>query len=909
MHYAEPFRVKVVQHNKPVPQHVRVEALQRAEYNVGRLPRSAVYLDFFASRSAEAMSDRQLAALMVGDEAYAGSRNFYHLEDTAREVLGKDHIVPTHQGRGAENLILRVLLKPGQLVPSNKHVATALPLIEHQGGRLIDIAIDDAVKPTAPVRYKGNVDLEKLESLIKRDRDKIAFLLLASSVQVVGGQIIALENLTRASALARAAGIPVVFDASEVASAAYMQKEWEQSTEPLDRLVRRYCEAADLVYMTARGDAFCHTGGLIATHDQKLLTELQALVVVFEGLHTYGGQAGRDMEAFARGLVEMTDEGYLRFRRRKFDYMERKLKELGLPLCFPVGTRGPALDAAALMPKADPDGYRAEALAAALYLATGVRLGLSGKLQQHDTGLELLGLCVPRRTYTERQIDFAIDAVGLLKEAKVAPFRLAGEPPRDRPELAAYVPGDELMVPTRPARPPTARPEPYIIKVVEPLEIRDRGRREQAITEAGFNTFLLRSEDVYIDLLTDSGTAAQSSEQWGGMLATAESETGTQGYDALCAAVRDVLGYRHALPTHQGRAAEHILSQTCIKPGQIVVNNMYFTTTREHQEMAGGVFKDLIVAAAHDPQSSYPFKGEIDADALEALIHEVGAEQIAYLCLEANVNMAGGQPVSMANARRLSTIARYHGIPLYWDATRVAENAYFIKWKEPGYADRSIPEILRELMSYGDGCTISCKKDLLVNIGGLLCLNDDETYRRAAALASIYEGAPTQGGLASRDLMAMAIGCREMTDEDYLRNRVEQIQYLARKLRERGIPIVEPPGGHAVFLDARRFLDHLPQEKFPAQQLAAELYVESGVRAMERGIVSAGRDKVTGHNKQPKLELVRLTLPRRVYTYSHLDIVADGVTALWERRRELKGLDFVYEPPQLRFFQARFKRL
>ncbi|HEY3352933.1 MAG TPA: tryptophanase [Polyangia bacterium] len=461
----------------------------------------------------------------------------------------------------------------------------------------------------------------------------------------------------------------------------------------------------------------------------------------------------------------------------------------------------------------------------------------------------------------------------------------------------------------QPAKPAGPRPEPYIIKVVEPMAIKDRARREQAIAEAGWNTFLLKSEDVYIDLLTDSGTAAQSSDQWAGMFATVEGETGTNGYERLCESVRDVLGYRHVLPTHQGRAAEHILSQTCITPGQIVVNNMYFTTTREHQEMAGGVFKDLILPQAHDPTSTYPFKGDIDADALEALIEEVGARQIAYVCLEGNVNMAGGQPVSMANTRRLSAICRYHHLPLYWDATRIAENAYFIKWKEPGYENRSIREILRELMSYGDGCTISAKKDLLVNIGGLLCLDDDDTYRRAAALAAIYEGPPTQGGLASRDLMAMAIGCQEMTDEDYLRNRIEQIQYLARKLRDRQVPIVEPPGGHAVFLDARRFLEHLPQSQLPSQRLAAELYVESGVRAMERGVVSAGRDRKTGEHKYPKLELVRLTIPRRVYTYSHLDIVADGVANLYERRKEIRGLEFVYEPEQLRFFQARFRPL
>jgi tyrosine phenol-lyase len=605
----------------------------------------------------------------------------------------------------------------------------------------------------------------------------------------------------------------------------------------------------------------------------------------------------------------MVDEGYQFFRRRKFDYMERRLKALEMPLYSPVGTAGPVLDAGALFAGADPEGYLAEAAAAVLYLASGVRVGPHGKLRQLDPGLELLALAVPRRTYTERQIDYLLDAVSMLRGCAVTPFRLAYQPPRDRHELAGFVPGDELPVPTRPAQPEAPRPEPYIVKVVEPMAVKDRARREAAIAEAGWNTFLLRSEDVYIDLLTDSGTSAMSSDQWAGMLATAESETGTQGYGALVEAVHDVLGFRHVLPTHQGRAAEHLLSQTAIKPGQIVVNNMYFTTTREHQEMAGGIFRDLIVAQAHDPSSDYPFKGDIDPDALEALIKEVGAPKIAYVCLEANVNMAGGQPVSMAGTRRISAICRYHGIPLYWDATRIAENAFFIKWKEPGYAHRSIVEILRELCSYGDGCTVSAKKDLLVNIGGLLCLNDDDTYERAAALAALYEGSPTQGGLPARDLMAMAIGCREMTDEDYLRNRVEQVQYLAQKLRERGVPIVEPPGGHAVFLDARRFLDHIPQDQLPAQRLAAELFVESGVRAMERGVVSAGRDKQTGRHKYPKLELVRLTIPRRVYTYSHLDIVADGVTALYERRREIKGLEFVYEPEALRFFQARFRAL
>jgi tyrosine phenol-lyase len=909
MHYAEPYRVKIVQNNRPVPAHTRLEALVRAEYNVYRLPRTAVYLDFVGTEGAGAMSDQQLAGLMIGDEAYAGSRNFYCLEEAARQVLGKAHIVPTHQGRGAENLLLRHLMKPGQIVPTNRNLQTAGPLAAHQGGSLVDVVTGDAFQPGSPSRYKGNVDLTKLKELLRREGHRVAFVLLAASVPLLGGQVMELGNLEAAAKLAREAGVRLVLDASQVASAAYLVKEWERWPEPLGQLIHRYCQAADIVYLSARQDAFCHTGGLIAVNEAKDLTALKALVVVFEGLHTYGGQAGRDMQAFARGLVEMADEGYHFFRRRKFDYLERHLRACDLPLYHPIGTSGPALDATALSPGAGPEDYRCEALAAALYLSTGVRVGPLGRLRQPDANLELLALSVPRRTYTERQIDYLIDAVSGMRGAAVKPLRLAKPPPGGRHELAGFVPAGELQIPAAPPPETARRPEPYIIKVVEPLTVPDRPRREKAIAEAGYNTFLLRSEDVYIDLLTDSGTSAMSTEQWARMLATAEAETGTSGYEALVSAVREVLGFRHVLPTHQGRAAEHILSQTTIRPGQIVVNNMYFTTTREHQEMAGGVFRDLIVPQAHDPTSTYPFKGDIDVDAFEGLIREVGRDQIAYICLEANVNMAGGQPVSMAGTRRLSAVARYYGIPLYWDATRVAENAYFIKWKEPGYQDRSIGEILRELMSYGDGCTVSAKKDLLVNIGGLLCLNDDETYRKAAAMAAVYEGTPVQGGLAARDLTAMAVGCREMTDLDYLRNRIEQIQYLAGKLRNRGVPIVEPPGGHAVFLDARRFLDHLPQDELPAQRLAAELYVECGVRAMERGVVSAGRDRKTGKHKYPKLELVRLTIPRRVYTYSHLDIVADGVSALYDRRHEIRGLAFAYEPETLRFFQARFRPL
>ncbi|MEW6544908.1 MAG: tryptophanase [Nitrospirota bacterium] len=456
---------------------------------------------------------------------------------------------------------------------------------------------------------------------------------------------------------------------------------------------------------------------------------------------------------------------------------------------------------------------------------------------------------------------------------------------------------------------PTHQPEPYFIKVVEPFRLKSARERSRAIREAGYNTFLLRSEDIYIDLLTDSGTAAMSNQQWARMLEVRESELGSEAFRLFAERCRDVLGFRHVLPTHQGRAAEHLLSQAMIQPGQYVINNMYFTTTREHQERAGGVFVDLIVDEAYDPRSPHPFKGDIDPKKLTGFIAQHGPERIAYVCVETNVNMAGGQPVSLAVTKEISAICRYHRIPLIFDATRVAENAYLIKKREAAYAGWTIKEIISELMGLGDGCTISAKKDVLVNIGGILAVNDPALYDRCARLCTTFEGTPWSGGLASRDLAAMAVGLDEMTEYDYISSRVEQVHYLWARLMQANVPVVEPPGGHAVFLDARAFLPHIQQEQFPAQRLAAALYEASGVRGMERGIVSAGRDPATGEHRPSKLELVRLTIPRRVYTYSHMDVVADGVIEVYRNRQALKGLTMIYEPPTLRFFTARFESL
>lgn len=449
--------------------------------------------------------------------------------------------------------------------------------------------------------------------------------------------------------------------------------------------------------------------------------------------------------------------------------------------------------------------------------------------------------------------------------------------------------------------------EPFRIKSVEPVKMISRSEREKVIKKAGYNTFLIDSEDVYIDLLTDSGTNAMSDKQWGGMMQGDEAYAGSKNFHHLDKTVKELFGFKYMVPTHQGRGAENLLSQISIKPGQYVPGNMYFTTTRYHQERNGGIFVDIICDDAHNAALDIPFKGNIDLNKLEALILEKGAENIAYVCLAVTVNLAGGQPVSMKNMRDVRELTAKHGIKVFFDATRCVENAYFIKEQESGYESKTIQEIVHEMFSYGDGCTMSGKKDCLVNIGGFLCMNDEQLFQDAKELVVVYEGMPSYGGMAGRDMEAMAIGLKESMQFEYIEHRIKQVRYLGDRLREAGVPIIEPVGGHAVFLDARRFCPHLTQEDYPAQSLAANIYVECGVRTMERGIVSAGRDKQTGENHKPKLETVRLTIPRRVYTYRHMDVVADGIIKLFRHKNDIKGLKFVYEPKQLRFFTARFE--
>lgn len=450
--------------------------------------------------------------------------------------------------------------------------------------------------------------------------------------------------------------------------------------------------------------------------------------------------------------------------------------------------------------------------------------------------------------------------------------------------------------------------EPYKIKMVELLKMTTPAQRKKALVAAGYNTFLLRSEDVYIDLLTDSGTSAMSDHQWAGMMLGDEAYAGSRNFYHLEEVVQQYYGYKYLVPTHQGRGAEHILSKILIKKGDIVPGNMYFTTTRLHQELAGGKFADIIIDEAHDPENEFPFKGNVDLNKLEALIKKYGAGRIPYVSIATSVNMAGGQPISIKNLKELRALTKKHGIKVIHDMTRVAENAHFIQQREKGYDKKSIRQIVKEICSYTDGATMSAKKDALVNIGGFLAINDWDVFEEARNMVVVYEGLHTYGGLAGRDMEAMAIGIKESVSDAHIHARVGQVIYLGEKMIEYGVPIVKPIGGHGIFVDAKKFLPHIPQHEFPAQTLAAAVYLDSGVRTMERGVVSAGR-KANGENYYPKLELVRFTIPRRVYTQAHMDVIAESTARVYEHRNKIKGLKMVYEPKYLRFFQARFEPL
>jgi len=441
--------------------------------------------------------------------------------------------------------------------------------------------------------------------------------------------------------------------------------------------------------------------------------------------------------------------------------------------------------------------------------------------------------------------------------------------------------------------------EPFRIKSVEPIRWTTRQEREDLLRAAHFNLFLLPAEDVLIDLLTDSGTGAMSTKQWAAIMEGDESYAGSKSYDHFRDSIQDIFGYRHVIPAHQGRAAERILFGVMCKKGDVVPNNTHFDTTRANVEFVGAEAVDLVIAEGKQPSLVHPFKGNMDVAALENLIQKVGRERIPLVMLTVTNNSGGGQPVSMENVRQVSEICQRHRIPLYFDACRFAENAYFIKLREPGFGSKSPKQIAQEMFRYGDGCTMSAKKDGMANIGGFLCTNNDLLAQQEKNLLILTEGYPTYGGLAGRDLEAIAVGIQEALHEDYLQYRIASTAYLGNHISENGVPIVQPPGGHAVYIDARAFLPHIPPDQFPGVALANELYLEGGIRSVEIGTLMFGA--------AARMDLVRLAIPRRVYTQSHIDYVVETILEVFKKRDQIQGLHLAYEAPFLRHFTARLE--
>ncbi len=881
----EPHKIKTVRLLSFPSVEERKHYLAEAHFNVFNLTPSQVTFDM-CSLGTSAMSQEQLAGQLIGDEAYAGSRNFTTLEQAVHEVLGHTYVCPTHNVLGCVKLVVATMVPPGSVLPSNARTRldTLKPLgVEYPHLRSISEQV-----------FTGNMDLEQLEAT-----------LTGGNVAIVGMQAFAdgqhpfsLENLRAVRALADRYGKRLVVDGSRVIENAWyiQQHEPGQIDRSVADIVKQIAKTTHVFQVDGAQDPKSNTGGILTTDNPDDHEKFMNEVVVYEGLHTYGGMAGRTMEVLARGLLEMCDEDEVHWVMHQTERFTGRLREAGVPL--ERGCDGAYLKAREFLPHVKD--HAQDTLSASLYVMSGVR-ALAQGLVGRDA---LVPVQIPRLAMTNEQIDQVANAIIALHRTRDTVTGLQATVTgtwRDQMRYRWVFPDLE---------PFTFDVFPYEIHTIEKVGSLTREARKKAIRAAGYNTFLLQSADVTIDLLTDSGTSAMSADQWSAYDGARASACTSDEYFRLADVLQDVTGYEHIIPTHQGRAAEHILSQVMIRKGQYVPGNMYFTTTKLHQEMAGGIFVDVIVDEAHDPQLDYPWKGNIDLKKLRALVDEHGAQAIAYVSFEHSVNMAGGQPVSMDNMKEVYEYCSGVDVPVFFDATRLAENAYMIQLKDPKYHEVPVADILREMMLYGDGCTVSGKKDFLINIGGVLAFRENtEWAQQAEELLRIYEGNITDGGLATADLAAIARGVEEMVDDRYIRSRVQQTQHLGRLLLDAGVPIVTPPGSHAIFLDAKRFLPHLEQDAYPAQRLAAEIFVESGVRAMERGNVSKGRNPETGDNYRPALELVRLTIPRRVYTNDHMQAVAEGIIRLFERREEIRGLKFVYEPSKLRFFQGRFESL
>jgi len=880
---AEPHKIKTVKNLNISSYAERDVILRKAGLNTFNILSSNVLYDM-VSEGTSAKSQEQEAGSLVGDETYAGSRNFEKLQFAVHEIFGHEHVCPVHNLNGALKLITTTETAKGSFVFSNSDLPKLLVEREKLNFVQIDYAND--------LEYPGNLNLKNLETALISAK-QIAFIFI--DIYANGYKPVSYNHIKSIKELAEKYKTKLILHVSQIVELVTYIKSIDKTyqTKPIKNLVLEIAKMADVIILNAAQDPRCNIGGLIASNHYSVYEKYMNEVVVYEGLHTYGGMAGRTMESFRLGILEMIYEPQANWIQNQVNYFAENLADIPKY----IGADGIYIKADEFLKHLSEN--QAQALAALLYQKAGIRCLVQGKYKNEN----ILPIQIPRLGLTNQQLFHIAKAITEVYHERnsISSFKLLNSP--EWQDQAIFSWNNPVL------KRFNYECEAYRIQTIEYVGIATKEERKEIAEKVGFNTFLLPSKDVMIDFLTDSGTCAQTNEQWSMYNNADETPASSKDYFDMIESLKEITGYKYIIPTHQGRAAEHIMSQVLIKGG-FVPGNMYFTTTKLHQEMAGGTFVDVIIDEAHNSQSTFDWKGNIDISKVQKIIDEHGEGSIPYISFEFSVNLAGGQPVHMDNMKEVYLFCKSHNIPVMFDATRAVENAYMIKKKDPRYVNVSIKEILREMFSYGDGCTVSSKKDYLVNIGGFLGIRDDEDfYTKAMDLLRIYEGTSTNGGMSAGDMAMHAEGVREMIDYNYIKARVEQTHYLGNKLKDAGIPIVEPIGTHAVFLDAKRFLPHIDQDNYPAQALAVELFIESGIRAMERGNVSSGRNKKTGKNYRPSLELVRLTIPRRAYTNSHMDLVAEGIINLYKKRNSIKGLTFVYEPENLRFFQGRFKQV
>ncbi|HEY9898413.1 MAG TPA: tryptophanase, partial [Pantanalinema sp.] len=891
-----PYRNKIVRPvGLPSPAE-RLRLIEEAGYNVARLPSVAVPLDLLTDSGQAALSDRQWSAMGRGDEAYAGSRSFAALEASVYARFGLPFTVPAHQGRAAENLLAQHLLNPGTRVFGNALHATTRRIIAHAQASFHEVGVASAWDFASSAAFKGDLDLERLEAA-HGEAHAPGVVWLAMTSEPIGGQAVSLANLRRVSAWARSRGLPVVVDASRLHENAWTIRRHEAEAADLAAAViaRQVAACADYLYLSGKKVGLSSVGGLIATADRGAMERLRRHCIVFEGMPFYGGMAGRDMEALAIGLEEAFDDAALFHRAALIARLAQRLSEGGVPLVTPAGGHAVFLDASRFAPGLGATA--SAAITAWLYVISGVRTAAVDTLDDRGRERRLVRLALPARSHDEAQLDWAASGVLALHAQREAlpPLSLAGTFEGLPPGEPRFAPIDSSFAPPRPL---TGATVPYRARVVELTPPLSRAQREAALERAGYNLYHLSAQDAAIDCFTDSGTNAMSDRAWGEMVAADEAYRGSDAYARFATAVREAYGYPHVLPAHQGRGAEALLSEALIRDGRaVVIGNQPFTTTQTHILRCGGRFVDVSLEAAFRPGEPHPFKGDVDLARLEAAIQEHGPERIAYLNLGVTVNASGGQPVRLSNLEAVKAIADRHGLPLYLDATRAVENAWFIREREEGMGGRTIADLLRAIAACADGVTVSAKKDLMTNIGGFLALRDPAVAERAWRISERLVGYPASGGLANRDLLAMACGIAEMRDDATVTHRILQVKELGERLLAAGLPVIAPIGGHAVFVDAEAFLPHLGRQAHPGHALAAALYLESGVRGMMVKGQFEGRKGV---------ELLRIALPRRVYGPSHLDSIARALVALNDRATRIPGLSLESEPAALRATLSRF---